>query len=421
MNQSSPEAPWPVRVVAQQIKGWIDRLGSVWIEGQIVQLNVRAGLAYAVLRDVTEDVSLDLTIYRSVLNGLDLKEGARVVVDAKPDFWLGRGKLSLKVREIRLAGEGELLARLEQLKRRLAAEGLFDLALKQALPFAPALVGLICGRDSKAEHDVVEVATRRWPAVRFEVREVAVQGPTAAGAVIGALEELDQAADVEVIVIARGGGSVEDLLPFSDESLIRAVAAARTPVVSAIGHEPDAPLLDLVADFRAATPTEAGKRIVPDQAEEQALVESCAGRIRAALRRRLDDESYRLAQLRSRPALADPTWIITARVAEVTGLAQDARRGIERRVVAESALVTKLAAQVAALSPHATLDRGYALVATTAGKLVTDPAQAAAGTVLKVRVAGGMFGATATAGVEDGAGQPKARAGQTKATSGRQR
>ncbi|MDR1823870.1 MAG: exodeoxyribonuclease VII large subunit [Bifidobacteriaceae bacterium] len=401
MEKSTPEAPWPVRLVAQQIKGWIDRLGSVWIEGQIVQLNVRASMAYAVLRDVDEDVSVDLTLFRSVLNGLDLREGARVVVEAKPDYWLNRGKLSLRVREIRLAGEGDLLARLEQLKRKLAAEGLFSVSLKRPLPFAPGLVGLICGRDSKAEHDVVEVASRRWPAVRFEVREVAVQGPTAAAAVAEALAELDALASVEVIVIARGGGSVEDLLPFSDEGLLRAVAAAGTPVVSAIGHEPDSPLLDLVADFRAATPTEAGKRIVPDRADEVALVVEARGRMEAALRRRVQLEFSRLDQVRSRPALADPTWIVTSRQAEVRQLAADGRRGISQRVQGEAALVEKLKAQVAALSPHGTLERGYALVATTAGSLVTDPAQAPAGTDLKIRVAGGLFPATA-AGMTDG-------------------
>ncbi|MDR2379238.1 MAG: exodeoxyribonuclease VII large subunit, partial [Bifidobacteriaceae bacterium] len=259
MNDSSPTAPWPVARISELVKGYVERLGAVWLEGQVVQFNRRAGMAFGVLRDLNQNVSIDIAVPGAALVGLELREGARVVVNGKFEFWTKQGRLSFKVREIRLAGEGQLLAQLEQLKRRLAAEGLFALELKKPLPFAPRLIGLICGRDSKAEHDVVEVATRRWPAARFAIRNTAVQGPAAAAQVIAALAELDAETEVDVIVIARGGGSLEDLLPFSDESLIRAVAAASTPVVSAIGHEPDSPILDLAADFRAATPTDAGK------------------------------------------------------------------------------------------------------------------------------------------------------------------
>ncbi|MDR2564869.1 MAG: exodeoxyribonuclease VII large subunit [Bifidobacteriaceae bacterium] len=394
MNDSSPETPWPVSRVSDLVKGYVERLGAVWVEGQVVQFNRRAGMAFGVLRDTAQNVSIDISVPASALVGLELAEGARVVVNGKFEFWTKQGRLSFKVREVRLAGEGQLLAQLERLKRKLAAEGLFALERKRPLPFAPALIGLICGRDSKAEHDVVEVATRRWPAARFLVKNTAVQGLTAAAQVTAALAELDADQSVEVIVIARGGGSLEDLLPFSDEALIRAVAAASTPVVSAIGHEPDSPLLDLVADFRAATPTDAGKRIVPDWADESALVRGAAERLERILAVRLDRELETLAALRTRPALKDPAWIIASRAQEVASLAADGRRGIGQRLGTAEAKLAVLSGRLVALSPQGTLDRGYALV-TKAGALVTDPAQVAGGDQLRVRVAGGAFGAKA--------------------------
>jgi exodeoxyribonuclease VII large subunit len=362
VNNSSAEAPWPVREVSGKLRDYIARLGSLWVEGQVVQFNRRAGMAFGVLRDLQENVALDISVPLAALTGVDVREGARVVVNGKMEFWSKQGRLSFKVRELRLAGEGQLLAQLEQLKRKLAAEGLFDLSRKRPLPFAPALIGLICGRDSKAERDVVEVATRRWPAARFAIRNTAVQGPTAAPQVIEALAALDQDPAVAVIVIARGGGSLEDLMPFSDEALIRAVAAAATPVVSAIGHEPDSPILDLVADFRAATPTDAGKRIVPDHVQEQELVEAALAQARRAIATRLAHEQERLDACRTRPALRDPAWIVDHRAAKVASLAEDGRRGIGQRLERAAAELATLAARVVALSPQGTLDRGYALV-----------------------------------------------------------
>jgi exodeoxyribonuclease VII large subunit len=392
LNSSSAEAPWPVAQVAGLLRDYVARLGSVWVEGQVVQFNRRAGLTFGVLRDLAENVALDISVPNSALLGLEIRQGAKVVVNGKMEFWPKQGRLSFKVREIRLAGEGQLLAQLEALKRRLAAEGLFDQQRKRPLPFAPELIGLICGRDSKAEHDVVEVATRRWPAARFAIRPVAVQGPGAAPQVMAALAELDADPAVEVIVIARGGGSVEDLLPFSDEALIRAVAAARAPVVSAIGHEPDSPILDLAADFRAATPTEAGKRIVPDQAEEEDLVAGALAAARRAIAALVERELERLAACRSRPALRQPAWIVENRAAEIATLAADGRRATAQRLERAAAEVRTAAARLAALSPQGTLERGYALVARDA-QLVRDAAQVAAGDQVRVRVARGAFGA----------------------------
>jgi exodeoxyribonuclease VII large subunit len=368
----------------------VARLGSVWVEGQLVQFNRRAGLTFGVLRDLTENVALDISVPNSALLGIDIREGARVVVNGKMEFWAKQGRLSFRVRELRLAGEGQLLAQLEALKRRLAAEGLFDQQRKLPLPFAPGLIGLICGRDSKAEHDVVEVASRRWPAAQFAIRPAAVQGLGAAPQVIAALADLDADPAVEVIVIARGGGSLEDLLPFSDEALIRAVAAARTPVVSAIGHQPDSPILDLVADFRAATPTDAGKRIVPDQAQEEELIGGALAAARRAVDGLVEREFERLAALRSRPALADPQWIVDNRAAEVATLAADGRRSIGQRLERAAADLRTATARLVALSPQGTLDRGYALV-TRRGELVRQAAGLEAGQPLRVRVARGSF------------------------------
>src|SRR3712207_1472752 len=237
-SPSTPEAPWPVRTVARKVAEWIGRLGEVWVEGQVAQLSRRgAATVFLTLRDPAADLSVPVTCSRDVAGrpGLELSEGARVIVRARPDYYVARGSFSLRATEIRAVGLGELLARIERIRRLLTAEGLFDAARKRPLPFAPRVVGLITGRDSAAERDVLVTARRRWPAVRFAVHHCVVQGPSAAANVMEGLRRLDADPDVEVIVVARGGGSVEDLLPFSDEGLVRAIAACRTPVVTAVG------------------------------------------------------------------------------------------------------------------------------------------------------------------------------------------
>ena len=383
----------PVRVVAQKIGAWINRLGEVWIDGQVAQLTRRPGMAtqFLVLRDVDANISLNVTCARGILDDA-VGEGSRVVLRARPDFYIERGTLSLRATEIRQVGLGELLAQLERLKRLLAAEGLFAADRKRALPFLPRQVGLITGRASAAERDIVENARRRFSGVTFRIENVAVQGPTAVNEVVTALERLDADAGVDVIVIARGGGSVEDLLPFSNETLIRAVSSCRTPVVSAIGHEPDSPLLDLVADVAASTPTDAAKRIVPDVAAERRALEDLRGRARSSVRRRLASEADLIAGLPGRLRQGVRTRLQRDQ-ADNAALRERARRSMSAAVAAGSADLDHVRARIRTLSPQATLDRGYAVVQRADGLVVREPVEATGR--LRVRVARGEFGAVA--------------------------
>lgn len=397
--QTSPEQPIPVRTVARHISDWVARLGRVWVEGQITELSKRPGTntVFLTLRDPVADVSLRITCGRGVCDAVDppLADGQRVVVWAKPDFYLARGTLALTAFEIRPVGVGALLARLEQLKKVLAAEGLFATERKKPLPFLPRSVGVICGRESAAMRDVVDNARRRWPAVHLEVREVAVQGPYAVSQLIEALTELDRLAAVDVIIITRGGGSVEDLLPFSDEALCRAVAGALTPVVSAIGHEQDAPLLDFVADLRASTPTDAAKRVVPDVTEELARIARLRRGAWRALHSRVDREQAWLDALRSRPTVADPvSSIVTRRADAVRELRARAHRVVVTCVEGATRDIEHARARVAALSPAATLERGYAIAQTTEGVVVRDSSDVNPGDPLHIRLAKGAIDVT---------------------------
>jgi exodeoxyribonuclease VII large subunit len=403
---TSPEQPWPVRTVARKVAGWIDRLGAVWVEGQLTQVTARpgTGTAFLVLRDPAADVSLTLTcpigLVRASGSGTPVPtEGSRVIVHGKPTFFLGRGTFSLRVDEIRSVGIGELLARIERLRKLLAAEGLFDRERKRRLPFLPRQIGLITGRSSAAEHDVVSNARHRWPAVQFRICHTATQGALAVPQLIDALETLDRDRETDVIVIARGGGSVEDLLPFSDEALCRAVAIARTPVVSAIGHEPDTPLLDHVADLRCSTPTAAGRTIVPDLAEETARIAGLRDRARRALAGWVDRERRLLDALRARPVLADPHRELDRRAQEVATLRQAGRNAVLRALTERETEATHLQSRLTSLGPAATLARGYAVVQHVTGgpasgtraPVLRSVADAPPGARLRIRLADGAI------------------------------
>ncbi len=386
----------PVRVVAIRIGEWIARLGEIWVDGQVAQLVRRPGVAtqFVTLRDPDANISLSVTVPRGVLPD-SVVEGSRVVMRARPDFYLERGTLSLRATEVRQVGLGELLARLEALRALLAAEGLFAADRKRRLPFLPRTIGLITGRAGAAERDVVENARRRFPAARFRLENVAMQGANAVTEVAAALERLDRDTDVDVIVIARGGGSVEDLLPFSNETLVRAVAAARTPIVSAIGHETDRPLLDLVADVAASTPTDAGRRIVPDLAEEIRGVAELRARARARIRARIERETELMAGLPERLRRTVRNRL-ERDVTDTAGLQARSRQRFGALLAAERADLVHVRARISSLSPQATLDRGYAVVRRADGAIVRVPADATG--PLLVRVADGEFGAVAVGG-----------------------
>lgn len=391
---TTPENPWPVRLLSSKIADYVARMPSVWVEGQIVELNAHnsSGTAWVTLRDTDVDMSVTVTMAKRVLLAIPgIEVGAHVVVHAKPEYWVKRGTLQLSARNIRAVGIGDLLARVEQLKRLLAAEGLFDRERKRPLPFLPRKVGLVCAPKAKARDDVVVNARDRWPQVRFEIREVAVQGPSCVGQVVRALGELDADPEVEVIVVTRGGGATEDLLPFSNEAMVRAAAACRTPIVSAIGHETDNPLLDLVADYRASTPTDAAKRVVPDVAHEREALRAVRHRLRAIVRHRLDGEEHRLAALRSRPVLVDPTRILDTHVAQLDGIRDRSRRAFDTHVQAAAAQVATLRTALRTLSPQATLDRGYAVLRTADGEVVRSPDQVDVGDPLTALVARGRL------------------------------
>jgi exodeoxyribonuclease VII large subunit len=397
MFETSSDAPATVRVVSEAIKEYVERLGPIWIEGEISELNERSGMmAFMRLRDPSVDMSISVMCHKSVIAAVKpLPDNARIVMYAKPSWYTKNGSLSFSAREIRQVGVGELLARLEALKNLLAGEGLFNSDRKVALPLLPKVIGLICGRNTDAEKDVVENAKRRWPSVQFEIREVTVQGAAAVTEVSAALRELEANKDVEVIIITRGGGSFEDLLPFSDEGLVRLAASCETPIVSAIGHEKDSPLLDLVADYRASTPTDAAKRVVPDIAEEIQMISAMRDRARRTLLNRLDLEATRITNFKNRPVIKDPHVLITTRAEVIAGLRDRSNRSFGASIKLAKEELKQIKARVRALSPQSTLDRGYSVVQLADGQIVTDPKKLKAGDELRLRLAKGETKATA--------------------------
>ena len=371
--ESSPDNPQPLRRIAHLVRGWIDRLGPVWVEAQLIEISRRSGRTiFLTLRDKLAEVSVSVTVSPTTLDSAGpLSEGATVVARLKPSYYEQSGRFSYYCDAITPVGEGRLLAQLEQTKRLLQAEGLFDPNRKRPLPFLPRRIGLITGADSAAERDVIENARRRWPAVRLTVRHTLVQGPQAAEQIIAGLRQLDGIPEVEVIVIARGGGSLEDLLPFSDEGLIRAVAACRTPVVSAIGHESDNPILDLVADYRASTPTDAAKRVVPDSADERGRVQLARQRLTQSMIGHITRQQEILNALRSRPVLSDPAATLGLRTVELDTLRDRSRRAIGARLDREQIAVRHHLDRLRAMSPQATLERGYAILVGSRGQPVS--------------------------------------------------
>jgi exodeoxyribonuclease VII large subunit len=393
---SSADRPQPLRVVMAATKNWVERLNPIWVEGQLIEIKRRSGVTqFLTMRDTLAEVSVTISTSLAVLDAAGpITEGTVVAAWVKPTVWSKSGDLTFECRELRPSGEGRLLAAIEQRKRMLQAEGLFDPGRKKRLPFLPRRIGLVTGAQSAAERDVVENIGRRWPAARIEVRHTLVQGPLAVEQLIAAIRALDVVPDVDVIIVARGGGSLEDLLPFSDEALARAVFACRTPVVSAIGHETDTPILDLVADVRASTPTDAAKRVVPDADAEIEQVQTAINRVRSAIGRRLDLDQRRLTEVRSRPVLREPGAFLAGHSERLHTTRERLARAIDQRLREEQLGFEHTIQRVRTLSPLATLQRGYAILTDAQGRSLERVADTTPGATLTARLADGHLGLT---------------------------
>jgi len=392
---NSADDPWPVSHLSANLKAYIDRLGMVWVEGELTKPSLKSGTFFGELRDLREDMAIAVHSFKAGDFPQDLANGDRIAVLVKPDFWKKSGKLSMMIHELRKVGLGELLERIQRLREKLTAEGLTDPARKQKLPFLPNFIGLITGKDSDAEKDVLQNAKLRWPDVQFKVINTKVQGDSAAPEIIAAIKKLDDDPEVDVIIIARGGGAFGDLLVFSDETLVRTAANAKTPIVSAIGHEADRPVLDDVADLRASTPTDAAKRVVPDIHEERAFLDQLLGRGFNRVFNYVQNQSDLIGQLRSRPALANPYTFIEVHEQEIAELIESAEAVIDSMLDKELTKIEHLRQLAVSLSPQSTLDRGYSVVRDSEGHVITDPAKLKSGTKLKLRLAKGEATATA--------------------------
>lgn len=403
----SSEHPFSVAVVSRKVSDWIDRLSAVWVEGEITALTVRPGQrwAYLTLRDTSRDAEISAMCAASLIRGhaTTLKEGSKVVVCGSFNYYAPRGSLSFRLTEIKEVGIGELLARLERLRALLRAEGLCAPEKKKPLPFLPEKIGLITGRKSAAERDVLAMATQRWPEVTFEIMNTAVQGATAAAEVTTALLTLDTRDDIDVIIIARGGGSVEDLMPFSDEHLCRTIAACSKVIVSAIGHEPDHPISDDVADIRAATPTDAAKTVVPDAQQEREILHELRERASIALSHWVVREHQFLHSLSSRPVMSNPLSMVQSRREELERIDDAALRHVHSLVTTAGHEVSALSARLEALGPQATLKRGYSIVQRLhpGPAVVTETGDVQNGDDIRIRVHDGSFFATVNAEGEE--------------------
>lgn len=392
---NSAEDPWPVSHLSANLKAYIDRLGTVWVEGELTKPQLKSGTFFGELRDLREEMAIAVHSFKAGDFPNDLQNGDRVAVLLKPDFWKKSGKLSMMIYELRKVGLGELLERIQRLREKLTAEGLTDPSRKQKLPFLPNCIGLITSKDSDAEKDVLQNAKLRWPEVQFKIVNTKVQGESAAPEIVAAIKKLDADDEVDVIIIARGGGAFGDLLVFSDEALVRAAATAKTPIVSAIGHEADRPVLDDVADLRASTPTDAAKRVVPDIAEERNFLDQLLGRGFNKIANYVANQSELIAQLRSRPVLANPYTFIEEHEEEILDLIESAESYIDAMLEKEMTKIEHLRKLAVSLSPQSTLDRGYSVVRDAAGHVLTDPTKIKTGTKLKLRLAKGEASATA--------------------------
>lgn len=371
---SSEHSPWRVSQLSKSLKDWIEKLGRVWVEGELQQIQLRGSNLFGSLRDLDLENSIEIHAFEAsdVEIEAGLKQGDRVVALLQPAFWAKNGKLTMRVLKMHKVGLGELLERIERLRQQLIAEGLTDPARKKPLPFLPNKIGLVTGANSDAEKDVLQNARNRWPEVQFEVIHTLVQGDKAAAEIVMAIQQLDAMKEVDVIIVARGGGSFQDLLPFSDERVVRAAAAASKPIVSAIGHENDQPLLDLVADLRASTPTDAAKRVVPDVVEERKNIRTALDRINFRILSYLDTQIQLIKSIVSRPVLASPFGFVDGQADQLSQLKKRLGEILDWRLTKASGELGQLVSTVRALSPKATLERGYAVITDKKGAILRE-------------------------------------------------
>ena len=393
-----PDHPFTVQQlserVANAVKGW----GNAWVEGEIIKFQAKAGgHAYPQLRDLATGSTISLVIFNGVLvsAGEEFKDGDRVLVSGNMDYYVARGTLSLKVSSIKKVGLGVLMAEIEARRAKIYAEGLADPSKKQKLPFLPGVIGLITAENSDAEKDVRQNILLRWPEAVIKMANVSVQGEECAPSVIAALKKLDADPEVEVIIITRGGGGFLDLVGFSDEALVRAVAACETPVISAIGHENDRPIIDDVADLRASTPTDAAKRVVPDVVDERRKISESLERMKSIIGSYLAHQVTLIQQIRQHPLLKDPHAYLIQRSDDLTRALGELRDDLDYKLDRQTTDLANKKSLLRSLSPQSTLDRGYAVVRDSEGKVITDPKMAQSGTLLKLRVAKGDLDATA--------------------------
>ena len=397
-RETTAENPWPVSVLSQKFHMAVEKWPAAWICGQITEINTRrAGSAYLTLRDDFEDIAIAVSGWRQfAAKAAQFRQGDRVVIHGKADVWMKQTRLSFIGDEIRRIGAGGLKEQIDELRRKLKGEGLFDAERNVPLPEFPKCIGLICAPQARAEGDVITNVNLRWPAVRFKVVHAHVQGEQCPPDIIAAIRRLDEDPEVDVIIVARGGGSFEDLVGFSDEGVVRAAAACRTPLVSAIGHEDDWTLIDLAADLRASTPTDAAKRVVPDVREQWNLVDQAIGRMRARIAARVENEARLIEGYANRPSLTRPLTMLEPHQRFLDDARQRLDVGLRRLVDDAERTIERAHASLTALSPQATLDRGYAVVQGADGHVLCDASGVKPGDMLTVTLRHGVVTAEAT-------------------------
>lgn len=395
--QSDETKPYSVAEFNERVHLAINKWPEALIEGELLKFKIGpSGHAYPQLRDVNGGALLELTIFRGVTSALKetFADSDRVIVGGKLNFYAPGGKLSFNVTSMRKVGLGDLLAQLEALRAKLRAEGIIDESKRQPLPFLPNRIGLITAQNSDAEKDVLKNVLERFPDAQFEFAYVPVQGDSCAPAVVEAIAKLDANPEVDVIIIARGGGAFLDLIGFSDERVVRAAAAAKTPIVSAIGHEADRPILDDVADFRASTPTDAAKNVVPDVAEELYRIGEVVNRIMMRIGHYVSSQSDFLTQVLSRPIMTNPYVFLDEKQQDLERALDELRGEIDRNLEREVAEHSTRENMLRSLSPQSTLDRGYSVVRDANGQVIADSSKVGSGTKLNIRLAKGEIEAT---------------------------